>query len=758
MPSILTSVSSLSVPEGGTATFQVKLGSRPSYTTTVSVSRSAGDSNVSVAAGASLSFSRSNYNTWQTVTLAAAEDTDQTNGTATIRCSASGWTSADVTATEADNDLPAFAIVLDRSSLTVNEGSTAIFNVKLSASPGANVTVTTGRASGDADLTVAGGGTLTFTTSNWSTYQPVTIAAAEDADFTGGSAVFAVSCPGAATVNLSATEADNDSASSSVVIDPVSRIEGHLRIQVEVGAGKVSKAFSTATLFRGIEPMLTGRAPTDAPLIVQRLCGVCTYVHGVAGVAAIENANGVAIPDNARLVRNLLMGAQYLHDHIVHFYHLHGLDWIDVISALSASASATQSLAASVTPGARAIDFAAVKTRLQGLADTGNLGIFANGYWGHSAYKLSPEENLLLVGHYLEALKVQVTVARMMAILGGKNPHPQSTVVGGVTCGGELAAGRLAQFSTYLNDVRDFVTTIYLPGVKLVATRYPEYASLGGCFDFLAYGEFPLGPAVSDLFLPRGRVLGGDVTTVYPVDPARITEHVARSWYTGTTALNPASGQTSPAWTGLDVNSRYSWSKAPRYDGKALEVGPLARVMVAYAANQPQVKAEVTDFLLDTGLTAGQLCSTLGRTAARAIETRVIGEAMPAWVSQLQANVSGTNKAVFTNWTMNASRTGLSLTEAPRGALGHWINIDSGKKIGNYQMVVPSTWNFGPRDAAGNPGPLEKAMEGLSLEDPDRPLEVLRLIHAFDPCIACGVHCIDVRTGAFHDNEYKNHF
>jgi [NiFe] hydrogenase large subunit len=530
--------------------------------------------------------------------------------------------------------------------------------------------------------------------------------------------------------------------SQRVVIDPVSRIEGHLRIEVEVSAGQVTQAWSSATLFRGIELILNGRSPHDAPIITQRLCGVCTYIHQLCSVRAIEDAVNATITDNARIVRNLTLGAQFLHDHVVHFYQLHGLDWADITSALAADATATASLARQISPNAEVIDFAAVKARLQKLVDTGNLGPFSNAYWGHSAYKLSPEENLILVAHYLKALEKQVVASRMMAILGGKNPHPQSTVVGGVTCGGELSAARLDHFRACLDEVLRFVDTAYIPDLMLVAKKYPEWKTVGKYTNFMAFGEFPLGPNLpGDLFMPRGMILNGDYLNVQPLDESLITEHVAHSWYSGATNRHPATGQTVPAYTSLNTADRYSWCKAPRYGRDAMEVGPLARVLVGYGLGKAEFVTAVDEFLTLTGLSEADLFSTLGRTAARAIETVIIGDGMYGWLNELQGNLVGGNRQIFRDYTM-ASGTGVGFSEAPRGALGHWINIQN-NAINAYQLVIPSGWNFGPRCANNVPGPLEQALVGVPVADPSNPLEVLRVIHSFDPCLACAVHVID---------------
>jgi [NiFe] hydrogenase large subunit len=464
-------------------------------------------------------------------------------------------------------------------------------------------------------------------------------------------------------------------------------------------------------------------------------------VHQLCSVRAIEDAAGIRIPDNARIVRNLILGAQYLHDHIVHFYHLHGLDWADITKALAADPEATAQLAETISPQAAPIDFAAVQARLQKLVNTGNLGPFANAYWGHPAYALTPEENLLVTAHYLSALEIQVTAAKIMAILGGKNPHPQSVIVGGVTCGGELTPERLGALRYYLGQTQDFIDTVYLPDLKAVAARYPSWTTIGGFSNFLACGEFPQSDDETDLFMPRGVILNGDLVNVQPLDEAGISEHVAHSWYAGSSDRHPLSGETEPAFTGLDVDDRYSWFKAPRYDGKAMEVGPLARVLVGYGRGKSEFVNAVQAFLTDTGLSEADLLSALGRTAARAIETAIIGSAMFGWLDELEGNLSGGDKEIYTAYELSTG-VGRGLLEAPRGALGHWIDIQE-TATQRYQMVVPTTWNLGPRCADSIAGPMEQALVGTPVADPENPVELLRLIHSFDPCVACGVHVID---------------
>jgi [NiFe] hydrogenase large subunit len=527
---------------------------------------------------------------------------------------------------------------------------------------------------------------------------------------------------------------------SRIVIDPITRIEGHLKIEVELSGDTVVDAWSSGTLFRGIEPILKGRQPQDAWLLTQRLCGVCTYVHAVTSVRCVENSGAISIPTNARILRNLLMGAQWVHDHPIHFYHLHGVDWVDVTSALKANASATVTLAKSVSPNAPTIDFAATQTTLANSVKSGQMGPFAGSYGDHPAYKLSPEENLLLTAHYLLAIRQQTKAAKMHALFGAKNPHLQSLQAGGLTCKNELTAARITEFRTLLADMRNFISTVYLPDVVLVATQYKDWAAIGGFSNYLAYGEFPQTNVEPDSFLlPRGYLWNRDLSAVKDLNPGYIYEHVQHSWYDGTTPDHPSVGKTVPKLTTYDTADRYSWLKAPRYGGEPMEVGPLARVLVAYAKGVPAVKTAVDDVLKQTGLTVADLHSTLGRVAARAIETQVVADAMDGWLNQLQ-----TGQPVASTGTIPAKGMGMGLGEAPRGALGHWIDMVDGK-INNYQMVVPSTWNLGPRCAAGKRGPVEQALVGTKVTDPARPIEILRIVHSYDPCLACAVHVIDTR-------------
>ncbi|MBI5178241.1 MAG: nickel-dependent hydrogenase large subunit [Nitrospinae bacterium] len=545
---------------------------------------------------------------------------------------------------------------------------------------------------------------------------------------------------------------------TKLVIDPVTRIEGHLRIEVEIENGKVKNAWSSGTMFRGFEIFLKDRDPRDAWYITQRVCGVCTTLHALTSVIAVENAVGIETPDNARLIRNLILGAQYLHDHIVHFYHLHALDWVDVVSALRADPKKTADLAYAINPHAArsgAGDFKAVQDKVKAFVNSGQLGPFDNAYWGHPAYKLPAEVNLLAVSHYLDALVLQAKAARLHAILGGKNPHPQSYVVGGMTCVQDLNPDRLAEFIFILKDVVDFANNVYIPDVMAVAPFYKEWAGIGaGLGNYLAYGMMPEDTSYDpkNLYFPRGIVMNRDLGKVVPLDVAKITENVAHSFYEGDGSLHPSQGETKPYYTGIDTGGKYSWLKSPRYDEKAMEVGPLSRMLVGYASGQKDIQAAVNDALKKLGLPATILFSTLGRTAARALETKVVAGKMDHWIAQLLENIKSGNMATWTKFTMPDSAQGFGMSEAPRGALGHWVDIKGGR-IHNYQLVVPTTWNGSPRDKSGQRGAFEEALIGTPVADPKRPLEILRTIHSFDPCLACSVHVIDPKTNEVYETK-----
>jgi [NiFe] hydrogenase large subunit len=465
-------------------------------------------------------------------------------------------------------------------------------------------------------------------------------------------------------------------------------------------------------------------------------------------VRAVDDAVGVKIPQNARIIRNLLMGAQFQHDHIVHFYALHALDWVDVVSALSADPKKTAALSDTVSsaPWGGTVYFKNVQQRLKTFVDSGQLGPFANAYWGHSAYKLAPEANLMATAHYIEALRLQAKAARMHAIFGGKNPHPQSLTVGGVTCVRDLNADRIAEFLYITKETQDFIKNVYVPDLLAVASFYKDWGAIGGTTNFLAWGEFPIADTEPEsLFMPRGVIMKRGLAGVKMAHQTEVTEHVARAWYEGSADRHPYEGETKPLQEDPKYrpgDGRYSWFKAPRYENEPCEVGPLARVLVAYAKGHPDIKPVVDNVLKTLGVPASALFSTLGRTAARGIEALVIGEAMQGWTMELVENLKKGDTSTYQPYEMPESAMGVGLNDVPRGALGHWIQIEN-KKIKNYQYVVPSTWNLGPRDSAGKLGPVEEALIGTPVADPKKPLEVLRTVHSFDPCVACGVHVID---------------
>ncbi len=565
---------------------------------------------------------------------------------------------------------------------------------------------------------------------------------------------------------------------AKIAIDPITRIEGHLRIEAQVEGGAVTNAWSSSTMWRGIELILQNRDPRDAWYLTQRICGVCTTVHALASVRAVENALAIEIPLNAVLMRNLIEAAQYIQDHVIHFYHLHALDWVDIVSALDADPQATSQLAESISdwPLSSASYFAGVQAKIKAFVESGQLGPFGNAYWGHPAYKLPPEANLMAVAHYLEALDWQRNFIRIHAVLGSKNPHLQTYVVGGMTLAIDpngqsvLNAERIALLKDLFARGREFVEKVYIPDLLAVASFYKDWAAIGGGVgNYLTYGDFPIGvgdpSSKPDLFFfPRGIILNKDLSMVHPVDHAKITEYVTHSWYEyavgDAASLHPWEGETSPNYTGptppykflnTGENDKYSWLKAPRYENQPMEVGPLSRMLVAYASpdapSHASVKEKVDTALGALGVGPEALFSTLGRTAARGIETWVVAEAAMGWLDQLTDNIKAGDLRIHANekwdpqqWPRSAQ--GVGMTDAPRGALGHWVTIEDGKIL-NYQCVVPSTWNGGPRDAEANNGPYESALIGTPIADEEKPLEILRTVHSFDPCMACAAHIFD---------------
>jgi hydrogenase large subunit len=557
-----------------------------------------------------------------------------------------------------------------------------------------------------------------------------------------------------------------------VVVDPITRIEGHLRIEAQMNGNQIAEAYSSGTMVRGIEIILRDRDPRDAWAFAQRICGVCTLVHGIASVRAVEDAIGAEVPENAELIRNLMIGAQYIHDHVMHFYHLHALDWVDVVSALSADPAATANLAQSLSnyPRSSVGYFSDVQKKLKDFVEAGQLGIFANAYWGHPEYRLPPEANLLAVAHYLDALEWQRDVARLHAIFGGKNPHP-NFLVGGVPSPIDLNSDsainskRLSEVQDIINSMKNFVSQAYVPDTVAIAGFYKDWFARGeGLGNFLCVGDLPskgMGDTDS-YFFPRGIILDRDVSTIHDFeldDPNGIQEFIAHSWYDYSggkeAGLHPWQGETNLNYTGpeppyshLDVEESYSWLKSPRWQGKAMEVGPLARVLMLYGKGHEPTRELVNGVLTQLDAPVEALFSTLGRTAARTLETAILADAMQGWLDQLIGNIREGSTRTFNDELWEPSSwpkrcEGVGVMEAPRGALSHWIVIEN-EKIANYQAIVPSTWNAGPRDGTGQPGAYEAALEDRhTMVDPKQPLEILRTIHSFDPCIACAVHVTD---------------
>ena len=558
--------------------------------------------------------------------------------------------------------------------------------------------------------------------------------------------------------------------SKHVVIDPITRIEGHLRIEAVIDDNNViTDAYSSSTMFRGIEEILKGRDPRDCGLLAMRICGVCTGTHYQRSIEAVEHAFDVIIPKNARLVRNLMQGGLYIHDHIVHFYHLHALDFVDITVALKADPKKAVAEAqkwakvAGTRPWNASEDvYAEVQERVTKYVKQGRLGIFGNAYWGSKAYKLTPEQNLVALSHYLDALDLQRDIAKAQAIFGGKNPHPQSIVVGGVTCVQDIKNPvRVAEFKDIIQKAQKFTKQAYLSDVYMAGTMYADEALAGvggGIGNFMSFGDFNLDDTkfyeAAKLF-PSGVVMNKDLTKVFDLDQTKITEDVTHAWYEGETNLHPYDGVTHPNYTGfgkkedgiayLDTDNKYSWIKSPLYDDERMEVGPLARMVVGVARGDEKITKYVTTFLKNGNLPIKVLFSTIGRTAARAIETELMCDEVIKWCDELASNVAHGDLSTWTEFDFDKvakDAQGFGMAEAPRGGLGHWVKIKNGK-VANYQAVVPSTWNAAPKDYKGRLGAYEASLVGTKVVNPDEPLEIIRTVHSFDPCIACAVHIVD---------------
>jgi len=574
-----------------------------------------------------------------------------------------------------------------------------------------------------------------------------------------------------------------DNSGRRVVVDPITRIEGHLRIEVNVDENNIIRnAVSTGTMWRGLEVILRGRDPRDAWAFVQRICGVCTGVHALASIRCVENALGIDIPENANTIRNIMHLTLYSQDHLVHFYHLHALDWVDVVSALSADPAATSQLAQSISswPMSSPGYYRDLQNRLKKFVESGQLGPFRNGYWGHPAYKLPPEANLMAVGHYLEALDFQKEIKKIQAVFGGRNPHP-NWLVGGVPSPinlndvgavGAVNMERLNLVGRIIDRTVEFIDQVYIPDLLAIASFYKDWASIGGGLSskyLLSYGDLPKSAndySPGNLMFPSGAIIDGNLNEVQDVDLGKldeIREYVAHSWYKyddEQTGLHPFEGKTEPHFDignakgtktrieAVDESAKYSWVKAPRWNGHAMEVGPLARFVIGYVKGQDDIKGPVDAVLGQLGVPVTALFSTLGRTAARGLECQWAAYRLKEEYQKLIASIKAGDTATanmknFEPSTWPKSAKGFGFVEAPRGALGHWIDIED-KKIKNYQCIVPTTWNASPRDAAGKIGAYEAALLDTPMHDPELPLEILRTIHSFDPCLACATHVLDM--------------
>ena len=558
--------------------------------------------------------------------------------------------------------------------------------------------------------------------------------------------------------------------SKRVIVDPITRIEGHLRAEVIVGDdGVVQDAFVSSTLWRGLEVIAKGRDPRNIPLMMQRICGVCTYSHYLKSTIAVEDALGIKIPYNAELVRTLMNAALFIHDHPVHFYHLHGVDWVDIVSALSADERKASELAFKYSDnpiGTGENELKKVKEKIAKFAkNPQGLGPFANAYWGHGTYRFTPEQNLIALSHYLKALEMQRTAAQLMAIFGAKQPHPQSLVVGGVTCVMDiLNPAKMGEYLVKFQAMADFVNNAYYADILMAVEMYktePSVMKPMGVKNFMAYKEFMIGR--NEYLFDSGVIMNGDLSQVLDIDEDMITEDATHSWYKNDNPLHPYNGETDPNYTGfvdgetvgpdgemvhtkqIDENAKYSWIKSPRYNGEPMEVGPLSSVLVGYASGNKKVQTVVGDFLTKAGIPAAALFSTLGRTGARMLQTKLIADNTLIAFNNLIENLKVDQETCATyNIDKDKEYKGRGIGEVPRGMLSHWIRIKNGV-VENYQAVVPSTWNAGPMDSQGKKGPYEADLIGLKIADLTQPLEIIRILHSYDPCIACAVHVMDTK-------------
>ena len=565
-----------------------------------------------------------------------------------------------------------------------------------------------------------------------------------------------------------------------VKIDPLTRIEGHLRIEVETDGGKITKAWSEATQFRGLEAILAKRDPRDAWAFVQRICGVCTAVHAITSITAVENAIGSNPPPQALLIRDMVLASQEIQDHVIHFYHLHALDWVDVSTVINADPVKTVEFANSIGSkwkGNTVERMTQVRDTVKAIIDSGKLSVFTGGYWGHPDYRLPPEANLMAVAHYLDALEFQRSMIRIGTVFGGKNPHP-NFLVGGMACSIDpnhsesINQVQLDQVQSWIAETLDFVQNCYVPDAMAIVGVYKDYFDIGASSpNYLAVGmagaTFAGDPNTSPAQTAHttvrpGVIFDDNFASVLPFDVTKITESVFSAWYEGTTPLPPAQGETIVAAadvprppyaedTWLGDKDKYTWCKAPRYDGRPIQVGPVARVLLAYAQGHARTKEIVDGAAATLGIRIAQMNSTAGRTLARAVECLTSAEILATETfPKFMANLKAGDISVFdpVKWepsSWDAEVSGFAFVEVARGNLSHWVSIKNGE-IDRYQAVVPSTWLSGGRDENQNMGPYEHSLAGNQqhpLADAAQPLEVLRTIHSFDPCMSCAVHLLD---------------
>ena len=553
-----------------------------------------------------------------------------------------------------------------------------------------------------------------------------------------------------------------------ITVDPITRIEGHLRIDCEVGDGRVANAWASGQMWRGIELILKDRDARDAWIFAQRICGVCTTVHAIASVRAVENALGLEVPLNAQYIRNMIITAHGVHDHIVHFYHLSALDWVDIVSALSADPAAAARIAQSVSdwPRNSVQEFTQVQQRLRAFVDSGQLGVFGSGYWGHPAMVLAPEINLIAAVHYLQALDYQRRANRIVAILGGKTPHIQNMAVGGVANAinldsqSTLGVERLMAIRRVIDDIGAFVMQVYLPDVAVIGAQYADWTGYGaGVTNYLSVPDLPLDTSGTEFALPGGYIPAGDVAQYRAIagfsDPYfenGVKESVKHAWYKGGRgALHPYDGETEPEYTDFQEDQKYSWVKSPTFYDARAQVGPLANVLCMYVAGHEPTRRHLGWLIEQVSAQVGAeiplaaLHSTIGRHAARAVRCAVLYEALQQQWTLLMENLGRGDFDTFNPPVFPAAEVrGFGFHEAPRGVLSHWTVLREGR-IANYQAVVPTTWNAGPRDEADALGPYEASLLDNPVADPELPLEILRTVHSFDPCLACAIHMVDAK-------------